>query len=930
MRAPRVAFLRGDRYVNERVTELNLVLNGDAVHARVDPVARLSAVLRDTFGQKGTKVGCDAGDCGACTVLIDGEPVCSCLVAAGQAQGLQVTTVEGLAESGTLSRVQDAFLRNGAAQCGICTPGMLMSAVALLSKIARPTRDEVHDALGGVLCRCTGYHKIVDAVMGLDGAAHAERAAPSGGAVGQSVLRLDGVEKVRGEDVFGADGFPPDAVFVRAVRSPHHHARFEFGDIAAYIETHPGVLAVYTHADIPGRNCHGVIPPFADQPVFAVEYSRFRGEAVAVVVGEPDAMLAWDADDFPVVWHVKTAVLNSSDAVKSDAPLLHQERAGNVLVRGSVECGDAPSALARAAHRLKASFTTPFIEHAYIEPEAGFARRVGDRIEVSVTTQAPYMNRDDLAAIMGLQPHDVRIVPSAVGGGFGSKLDITLQPLIALAAWRLGRPAAMVFSRTESMMSTTKRHPAEIAIDVGCDEDGKLCGMRFHGTFNTGAYASWGPTVANRVPVHASGPYYVTDYHASSVAVHTHCTPSGAFRGFGVPQAAIAQECAFDELAQAVGMDALQFRLDNALEDGKRTVTGQVFAAGVGIKACLQALQATWQRALADAERFNAKNTVARRGVGIGTCWYGCGNTSLPNPSTIKIGVKSDGQFVLHQGAVDLGEGAYTVIAQMTADALGVPLAALSFESADTDITPDAGKTSASRQTFVSGTAAVNAAHALRQSILRHANVSQSSAIVPEPAAILLKDGDATHNIDLSRMPQDAQGYVFCEQASFDPPSTALNEKGQGEPYALYGYGAQLVELTVDTGLGTVKLERLTTAHDVGRAINPRLVEGQIEGGSAQGIGMALMEEYVPGVSENLHDYLIPTFGDMPEIEHVIVEVPDPRGPYGAKGLGEHVLIPTAPAILNAIRHATGARVRDLPATPERVLEAIAKARSAS
>ena len=590
-----------------------------------------------------------------------------------------------------------------------------------------------------------------------------------------------------------------------------------------------------------------------------------------------------------------------------------------------MERGDTEAGFASAAFIAEDTFSTPFIEHAYIEPEAGYARRVGERIEIHGCTQAPHMDRDELALCLGVGAEDVRIVPTSCGGGFGSKLDLSMQPYIALAAWLLDRPAAIVYTRQESMQSTTKRHPARMTARIACGGDGKIAAMAFDGDFNTGAYASWGPTVANRVPVHASGPYYTPNYRARSRAVLTTCPPSGAFRGFGVPQAAIAQESVYDQLADAAGIDRLEFRLINALDNGLPTVTGQVFEKGVGIRACLEALKPAWTEAVDRVSSHNrdANGSGLRRGVGVASCWYGCGNTSLPNPSTIRLGVTAEGRVVLHQGATDIGQGSNTVIAQIAADALGIPVHAIDLVGPDTDLTPDGGKTSASRQTYVTGSAAKLAGEALRALILRHANVSAEARIDMEPGRIVLTDGNARTGIDLPALTPDAHGYVFRGEETYDPPTRPLDDKGQGIPYAVFGYGAQVMELTVDTHLGTVKLDRLTAAHDVGRAINPRLVEGQIEGGSAQGIGLALMEEYVPGRTENLHDYLIPTFGDVPHVDNIIVEVEDAEGPYGAKGLGEHVLIPTAPAILNAIRHATGAVVRHLPATPDRVLAAI-------
>ena len=519
-------------------------------------------------------------------------------------------------------------------------------------------------------------------------------------------------------------------------------------------------------------------------------------------------------------------------------------------------------------------------------------------------------------------------MPSATGGGFGSKLDLSFQPLVALAAWHLGRDVRVTYTRTESMQSTTKRHPADMRVSIGCDAKGALVGMRFEGDFDTGAYASWGPTVANRVPVHASGPYRVPAYEARAKGVYTHAPPAGAFRGFGVPQAAIAQESLFDELAAAVGTDRLEFRLANALVDGAPTVTGQRFASGVGIGACLEALRPAWREALARAERRNAASEgPLRRGVGIACGWYGCGNTSLPNPSTIRAGIRPDGTVVLHQGAIDIGQGADTVIAQIFATALGVDARTVEIVGPDTDRTPDAGKTSASRQTFVSGNAARLAGEALRAEVLRRSNCPDDGALAVADGRIELASADgAARTIDLGALPVDADGYALAASGTWDPPTAPLDADGQGSPYAQFGYAAQIVELDVDVGLGTVALVRFTAAHDVGRAINPTLVEGQIHGGIAQGIGMALMEEYVPGRTENLHDYLVPTAGDVPPIDSILVEVADPHGPYGAKGLGEHVLIPTAPAILNAIRHATGVRMTALPVTPARLHAALREA----
>ncbi|WP_256752447.1 molybdopterin-dependent oxidoreductase [Mesorhizobium sp. Mes31] len=899
-------------------------VNGAAISVNVPPLRRLSSVLRDELRLTGTKVGCDAGDCGACTVLVDGDPVCACLMSAASAAETAITTVEGLA-NGRLSALQASFLAHGAAQCGICTPALLVAATALLDAKPNPTETEVQDALGGILCRCTGYRKIIAAVMdaSLQAAGLDFRLPQSGHAIGSSPVRLDGVPKVTGGEKFGGDSFPADALAVLVIRSPHYHASFAFGDLEGWTKAHPSIAGVFTAADIPGKNCFGVIGPFADQPALAEGFARLRGEAVALVAGEREAILDLDLSDFPVRWTELPHLLQPSEAQASGAELIHQNRPANLLTSGFVERGDPEAALAGAAITVSGAIETSYVEHAYIEPEAGYAYLDGDTLVVVACTQAPYMDRDDTAKVLGLAADKVRIVPTATGGGFGSKLDVSLQPLIGLVALKTGRPAALAYTRNESMMSTTKRHPSEMKATIGADADGHVTGMIFAGDFNTGAYASWGPTVANRVPVHASGPYATPNYRAEGRAIHTHGPISGAFRGFGVPQATIMQETLYDELAGKLGMDRLDFRLKNCLRNGSETVTGQRLDSGVGIAECLESLRPHWARANADADTFNSANINKRRGVGIASCWYGCGNTSLPNPSTIRVGISPSGDVVLHQGAVDIGQGSNTVIAQICADALGLPLGKFRLKSADTAITPDAGKTSASRQTFVTGKAAEKAGRALREKILRFANVSEKASLQLDGSAIVIREGDAARRIELAALDEDADGFVFRAEETYDPPTLPLDAKGQGKPYAVYGYGAQIAELEVDLKLGTVKLIKITAAHDVGKAINPLLVEGQIEGGIAQGIGMALMEEYIPGRTENLHDYLIPTIGDVPPIETILIEVPDPEGPFGAKGLGEHVLIPTAPAILNAIRHATGVLVTKVPATPTRIRAAI-------
>jgi CO/xanthine dehydrogenase Mo-binding subunit/aerobic-type carbon monoxide dehydrogenase small subunit (CoxS/CutS family) len=905
-------------------------LNGAPCVVAAAPLSRLSDVLRETLGLTGTKVGCNAGDCGACTVLIDGRQVCACLTAAGQVAGRSVTTVEGLARPGGLDRLQRAFLAHGAAQCGICTPGMLMAAADLLARNPRPSEAEVCDALGGVLCRCTGYRKIVEAVLAAAAGDVAVTAPASGRAVGSRAEKTDGVAKLTGAERYGADLWPAGALWLRVVRSPHSCARFRIGDLGGLRARHPGLVAVLTARDVP-VNSFGIFPDYKDQPVLADGIVRHRGEAVAALVGEYEAVMRIAEDEVPIRWEPLAARTEIDDALAGTADPIHAARPDNVLVRGRVVRGDVDAAMARAAFVAEGEFTTSYVEHAYIEPEAGCAERIGERLRIFATTQTPYMDRDEVARVLGIAPAQVHVVPSAVGGGFGGKLDLSAQPLLAVAAWALGRPVRTAYSRPESMASTTKRHPARMRARFGCDRDGRLLAADFHGDFNTGAYASWGTTVANRVPIHAAGPYFVPNVCALTRAVYTNGPIAGAFRGFGVPQSTIAHEALLDELAERADIDRLEFRLRNALRAGQPTATGQILKASCGLARCLDALRPRWQTALAAHAQFNREQARSgpaqgkRRGVGIACMWYGIGNTVIANPSAMRLSLRKSGRFLLYNGAVDIGQGSNTILVQIAADALGVPMSAIDYVMGDTDLTEDAGKTSASRQTFISGNAARRAGEDLRRRLLRRLEVGDDAELRVEEGELAAVDGGRRSAIPLAYLPADARGDIDVGRGEFNPPTVPLDADGQGEPYATYGFAAQAAEVEVDLALGTVRLLRICAAHDVGRAINPTQVEGQIHGGIAQGIGLALMEEYHAGRTENLHDYLIPTFGDVPPIEVHLIEDAEPLGPYGAKGVGEPALIATAPAIFGAIRHATGVAIRHAPATPDR-LRALLKA----
>ena len=914
-------------------TKTMLTVNGTQQAVTADPGRRLSRVLREDLGLTGTKVGCDAGDCGACTILMDGQQVCACMVPLAQVDGQEIMTVEGLAAQPGLRALPNAFLDHGAVQCGICIPGMLMAASELLLSEDKPNETQVRDAIGGVLCRCTGYQKIVEAILAAAHGGGTPAEPDAGEAVGARVRRLDGQAKVDGSAQFGDDAPPEGSLWLKVIRSPHFSADFEIGDTDRFLSDRPGLVRVFTSADVPGSNAFGIYPDLKDQPVLAETHARFKGEAIAIVVGDRATIERLDTADFPITLTPRDPVVGSAAARAPDAPRLHDGNPGNILIKGAVRLGDVDTAISNADVSVEGHWHTTFVEHAYIEPEAGWARITEDangasRVELTVTTQTPYMDRDETALILGIAPEQVRIIPTAVGGGFGGKLDQSIQPLLAIAAWHLRQPVSVLFHRPESLASSTKRHPTEMQASLAVSRAGHFQGYRFHGDFNTGAYASWGPTVAGRVPIHATGPYRQPAVQATTTAYYTNETPAGAFRGFGVPQASLCHEGLIDAAAARIGMDQLEIRHLNALRVGDRTSSGQLLENSAGLVQCLDALRPGWHELHQAAEHFNATGTTARQGVGIGCMWYGCGNTSMSNPSTMRVGLTADAEVTLYNGAIDIGQGTCTIMAQICADALGVPLAKIRQIGPDTDLTADAGKSSASRQTFVSGRAAELAGESLRAQILRLANAGDDAEILLEGAQVRVREGGREQNVDLADLPPRADGDVLSGVGYFDPPSEPLDEDGQGEPYAAYAYGAQIALVEVDIELGTVKVRRMIAAHDVGRAINPSLVEGQIHGGIAQGLGLALMEEYIPGRTENLHDYLIPTVGDMPEIECILIEDPNPLGPFGAKGVGEPALVATAPAIFGAIHHATGAVLHQAPALPHRVRAAILEAQN--
>ncbi len=877
---------------------------------------RLTDYLRGALALGGTRQGCGEGDCGACTVLVDGAPHCACLLPVGRLDGAEIHTVESLATDGVLSPLQQAFRRHDAAQCGFCTAGMLMTATALLAANPHPNAEEVREALSGVLCRCTGYQAIIDAILDASAAPRtAPTTAPDG--FGTRAPRLDSQRKVSGQESYGADGIPAGALWVRLIRSPHHRASLRIGDLTPVLAAHPGLVRIFAGQDFP-NNSHGYTPSSYDQPALATGHVRHIGEPVLALVGPRYVVDRIPEAALPIDYTPEAPVFGIAAAQAGDR-LVQHHRADNLLIRSAVRSGDAGAALAESHVTASGTFHTPFVEHAYLEPEAGWAERVGDRLEIHVSTQGPYHVQRLVAHMLDLPAESVRVLPTAVGGGFGGKFDMSVHPVIALAAWTLGRPVACVFGREESMASSTKRHPASITARLGADAEGNLVGAEVSTELDTGAYTSAGPTVAIRIPIHAAGPYRVPHQANTARAWFTNVAPAGGFRGFGIPQVAFAHETLMDDLAEQLGLDRWAIRRRNALAAGDTTCTGQLLEHSAGLGACLDALQPRWQEWQAACAAHNATPGPLRRGVGIGCMWYGIGATSQANPSSIRLGLSAAGALTLYSGVVEIGQGGSTAMAQIAAEALGVPLAALTVVMGDTDRTLDAGKTSASRQTFISGRATYEAALDLRRQLCRLANAGPDAAIHFGGSQVRLTEAGHERLVSLATLPPLPNGDVLLATGTFDPPAGNLDAQGQGSPYATYAFGAQLALVEVDTELGMARVLNMVAAHDVGRAVNPAMVEGQIRGGIAQGLGFALLEEYLPGITDNLHDYLLPTTLDVPPIECILVEDPEPLGPFGAKGVGEPALVPTAAAIVGAVRHATGFRAVRLPLLPHRL-----------
>ena len=743
--------------------------------------------------------------------------------------------------------------------------------------------------------------------------------------IGQSIPKIGVSERLRGEPIFSADIEFDDALVLKVLRSTKAHATLINVDIDQALKIE-GVVGIFTARDIPGKNLIGIINK--DQPLLADGKVRSVGEPIALIAAESDVAALEALTLIDVTYEDLPAVFSPEKALKPDAIRIHEK--GNLLFTRKIKKGDVEDAFKRCDVVVEKTYRTSWIEHSYLEPDAGagYVDEDGTLI-IYASTQNPHYDHKEVTGLLGLDDEQVRIVQADTGGGFGSKLDLNVQGFIGLAMLHLQRPVKMVYSREESFLATAKRHPLEMTLKTGADRKGRLLATHVRITGDTGAYGSYGIAVASRAAVHATGPYEVENVLVESLCVYTNNPFSGAMRGFGTPQIAIAHESQMDLLAETLGMDPLELRSVNAVKSGSETATGQKLTTSVGIRDCLEALKPHYEWAKS-VWRTNESDQFKKRGIGLGSMWYGIGNTGVQNPSTAKIKIDLGGNITLYTGCADVGQGSTTILAQIAAETLGIKPEDIRLFVADTRCTTNAGATSASRQTYISGNAVKEAAEKLADVLLTEA---VNKLKVPK-SELVFEDGfvrDTAHpnnKVEFSALARrtNQKGIPLKWQGFFDPETVPLDpETGQGVPYATYAFASQLVLLTVDTLTGEVSVDKVFAAHDVGKAIHPENVKGQICGGVAMGMGFALMEEFTPGQTLSMKDYHIPTCADVPEIVPIIVESHEPTGPFGAKGVGEPALIPTAPAILNALADALGKRIYSLPANLERVLEASIK-----
>ena len=910
------------------LVQITLNVNGRKFSLETQPNRTLLEVLREDLGLTGTKTNCQEGECGACTVMVDGRAVNSCLYLAVRAQGKSVVTVEGLAGESGLHPLQEAFIQQGAIQCGYCTPGFLVSAAAVLGANPRPSEEELKRALAGNICRCTGYVNIIRA---LRSAIPAEEGAMSEKrAVGKPIPRLDARDKVTGVYLYGMDISQPGMLHGKVVRSPHPHALIRSVD-TSQAEKFPGVRAILT-----GHDTHGLLLPGTvwDQPLLAFDRVRYFGEPVAVIAADSLEIAEAAARRISIEYEPLPVITDPEDAMQPGAPLVHETwaayqaekslvRDGNVCCHSTLRKGDIAQGFAEADWLFEDSFTTESVHQSHVEPRVAIGSIAPDgRVTVHSNTQLPYWIRTNVAQALGVEEEAVRIVPTGIGGGFGSKLYPQLEPIVALLARATGQPVRIVTPLEEEITAGLPRHPCKISIKTGVKNDGTILARQARMILDTGAYAGSGPELASVACLVLAGPYRIPHVHIDAYAVLTNKTNFGAYRGPSGPQAVFGLELHMDIIAENLGLDPLEFRLRNIVEEGDQAANGQILR-GVGLRECLEKAAA--------AIRWD-QPAGPHRGKGLACGWW----TTTGGLSNSRAALDEEGKVVLTIGTQEIGTGAIMGgVPQVVAEEMGVRPEDVRIVVADTTSGLWDFGSQGSRTLFNVGRAAQFACSELVQKI-----IALGEKLLEVPAAQLELYGGAIRVVG-----SPGELVSFADLVKIAPPGD-LQGSGRSLPdpapydesrmgsclYPAFHYPSfhcHAAEVEVDPGTGEVRVVQYAAAHDVGYAVNPTLVEGQIHGGVVQGIGMALMEEviYRDGriSNPNWTDYKLPTIEDVPEVQAIIVQKPVEGGPHGAKGLGEFPVIEPPAAIANAIYRATNARIRSLPITAEKILMALRK-----
>ncbi|WP_347489552.1 molybdopterin-dependent oxidoreductase [Desulfoscipio sp. XC116] len=913
------------------IRDIKLNVNGRTVNILTDPKKTLLKVLREDLKLTGTKQGCDEGLCGSCTVLVDGKPTNSCKLPVERVEGKNILTIEGVGTKDNPDIIQKAFVEVGAAQCGFCTPGMILNAKAILDGNPDPTREEVKKSIKRNLCRCTGYKKIIDGVL----LAAEARKNPEllkekdikDLRLGGRIPQFNSWSKVTGTLRYAQDIYLEDMCHAKVLRSPYFHAKIKSINTAE-AEAMRGVVAVATAADLKGPNRVKYIDQ--DFRVLADNKVRYFGEPVAIVVARTEQLAAKALEMIKVDYEELPFVTNPFDALKEGAPEVQEEDfPGNLLFHQNLVHGDIEEGFKEADFIEENDFYTPANAHGYLEPDAGVGYIDAEgRIVIYACGQAPHYHRDEIARVLGLGTDEVRVVEDGTGGGFGARIDPFIQLLLGLAVYKARVPVKLQFTTEENFIGSCKRHPFWIKLKTGVRKDGKIVAHYGEIVTDAGAYSLASPGVLMRAIVHSYGPYEIPNVKVIGKTVLTNNTPSSAMRGFGVSQMCFAIETQMNKICRRLNVNILDFAKLNGFRQGTVTATGQLIKDPPGYKEVIEAIENHW----AKCEKATAPEKTAqlpshiKRGKGFATTWYGIGKTGLLNLSRCNVEINQDGTLIVKEGAAEIGQGSTTVMGLIAAEEFGLTIDRVKVISADSLLTPDSDITCASKHTFYTGNATLLACRDLKKKLFEAAadELKASADDLETKDGLIFNKHNPEQQITFRDLHQ--KGCDMTGAGEFVVPLDLLDqETGQGKLYEVFTYGAAVVESEINTQTGEVKVLNAAVAFQVGKAINRLAMEGQMEGGVGMGVAFGLMEEYVTGKTRGFKDYPMPRSTDVPEMTTYVVEIPQGPGPFGAIGMGEAAHFPMAPAIIASMHDACGIWIHDLPATPGRVLEALKK-----